>query len=125
MTAYQAPIRDMMFAMKEIGGLDRVASLPGNEEVSEDLVTAILEEAGKFAGDVLAPLNQTGDKQGCVCKNGVVTTPDGVKEAFAAFSENGWHAMPGPLAAGGQGLYASIVSGADAITQFDPALMAH
>jgi 3-(methylthio)propanoyl-CoA dehydrogenase len=54
-------------------------------------------------------LNQPGDRQGCVCKDGVVTTPDGVKEAFAAFCENGWHAMPAPLAFGGQGL-PSLVS---------------
>jgi alkylation response protein AidB-like acyl-CoA dehydrogenase len=109
MTAYQAPIRDMIFAMKEIGGFDRIAALPGNEEASEDLVEAIFEEARKFAGDVLAPLNHPGDKQGCVCKDGVVTTPDGVKAAFAAFCENGWHAMPAPLEHGGQGL-PSLVS---------------
>jgi alkylation response protein AidB-like acyl-CoA dehydrogenase len=104
MTAYQAPIRDMIFAMKEIGGLARIAALPGNEEVSDDLIEAIFEEARKFAGDVLSPLNQPGDRQGCVCKDGVVTTPDGVKDAFAAFCENGWHAMPAPLAHGGMGL---------------------
>ena len=109
MTAYQAPIRDMIFAMKEIGGLARIAALPGNEEVSDDLIEAIFEEARKFAGDVLAPLNHPGDKQGCVCKDGVVTTPDGVKAAFAAFCENGWNAMPAPLDHGGQGL-PSLVS---------------
>ena len=64
MTAYQAPIRDMLFAMREIGDLAHVATLPGNEEVSDDLAEAILEEAGKFASDVLAPLNQIGDKEG-------------------------------------------------------------
>jgi alkylation response protein AidB-like acyl-CoA dehydrogenase len=109
MTAYNAPIRDMIFAMKEIGGLARIAALPGNEEVSDDLVEAIFEEARKFAGDVLAPLNQPGDKHGCHCKDGVVTTPPGVKQAFAAFCENGWHAMPAPLVHGGQGL-PSLVS---------------
>ncbi|WP_374546414.1 acyl-CoA dehydrogenase family protein, partial [Rhodoblastus sp.] len=109
MTAYQAPIRDMIFAMKEIGGFERIAALPGSEEVSEDLVEAIFEEARKFAGDVLSPLNQPGDMQGCVCKDGVVTTPDGVKEAYAAFCDNGWNAMPAPLAFGGQGL-PSLVS---------------
>ena len=102
MTAYQAPIRDMLFAMREIGDLAHVAALPGNEEVSDDLVEAILEEAGKFASDVLAPLNQPGDKAGCVCKDGVVTTPQGVKEAFTAFCENGWHAMPASLEFGGK-----------------------
>jgi alkylation response protein AidB-like acyl-CoA dehydrogenase len=105
---YQAPIRDMLFTMREIGGLAHVATLPGNEEVSDDLVEAILEEAGKFAADVLAPLNQPGDKLGCDWKDGVVTTPPGVKEAYAAFCENGWHAMPAPLAYGGQGLPALV-----------------
>ncbi|MGO8739115.1 acyl-CoA dehydrogenase [Rhodoblastus sp.] len=109
MSAYNAPIRDMIFAMKTIGGFDRIAALPGNEEVSDDLVEAIFEEARKFAGEALAPLNHPGDKQGCLCKDGVVTTPDGVKKAFAAFCENGWHAMPAPLDYGGQGL-PSLVS---------------
>jgi alkylation response protein AidB-like acyl-CoA dehydrogenase len=109
MSAYTAPIRDMIFAMKTIGGFDRIAALPGHEEISEDLVEAIFEEAGKFARDVLAPLNHPGDKQGCVCRDGVVTTPDGIKEAFAAFCENGWHAMPASLDYGGQGL-PSLVS---------------
>jgi 3-(methylthio)propanoyl-CoA dehydrogenase len=104
MTAYKAPIRDMIFTLRAVGDFDRVAALPGNEEVSDDLVAAIFEEAGKFAADVLAPLNQPGDRQGCKCKDGVVTTPDGVKEAFAAFCEQGWHAMPAALHYGGQGL---------------------
>ena len=110
MTAYQAPIRDMLFAMREIGDLAHVAALPGNEEVSDDLVEAILEEAGKFASDVLAPLNQPGDKTGCVCKDGVVTTPQGVKEAFSAFCDNGWHAMPASIEFGGQGLPALVAT---------------
>ncbi len=109
MPAYDAPIRDMIFAMKSVGGFDRIAALPGHEEISEDLVEAIFEEARKFAGDVLAPLNHPGDKQGCLCKDGAVTTPDGVKQAFSAFCENGWHAMPAPLDHGGQGL-PSLVS---------------
>ncbi len=109
MTAYHAPIRDMLFTMHNVGDLPRIAALPGGEEVSDDLVEAIFEEAGKFAADVLAPLNQPGDRQGCVCKDGVVTTPDGVKQAFHAFCEQGWHAMPAALEYGGQGL-PSLVS---------------
>jgi len=104
MTQYRAPVRDMLFTLRAVGGLDEVAALPGNEEVSDDLIEAIFEEAAKFAGDVLAPLNQPGDKAGCVVKDGVVTTPDGVKSAFAAFCDNGWHAMPASAAWGGQGL---------------------
>jgi alkylation response protein AidB-like acyl-CoA dehydrogenase len=104
MTAYNAPVRDMLYAMREIGGLAQVAALPGNEDVSDDLVEAILEEARKFAGDVLAPLNAPGDKQGCVCKDGVVTTPDGVKEAYAAFVENGWNGIGVSADHGGQNM---------------------
>ncbi|MBB4196538.1 acyl-CoA dehydrogenase [Rhodoblastus sphagnicola] len=104
MTIYCAPVRDMLFTMRAVGGLDEVAALPGHEEVSDDLIEAIFEEAAKFAGDVLAPLNQIGDKVGCVCKDGAVTTPDGFKSAFAAFCENGWHAMPAAAHWGGQGL---------------------
>ena len=61
---YAAPTREMLFVMKEIGGLDAVLQQPGHEEVDPDLVDAILGEAGKFATDVLAPLNQPGDRQG-------------------------------------------------------------
>jgi 3-(methylthio)propanoyl-CoA dehydrogenase len=108
MTAYSAPIRDMLFTLRSVGDFDRIAALPGNEEVSDDLVEAIFEEAGKFAGDVLAPLNQPGDVAGCVCKDGVVTTPEGVKEAFASFCEIGWHAMPAKVEYGGQGMPALV-----------------
>ena len=104
MTQYRAPIRDMLFTMREVGGLREIVALPGNAEVTDDLIEAIFEEAGKFAADVLSPLNQSGDKQGCHVKDGVVTTPDGVKEAYAAFCENGWHAMPAGVEWGGQGL---------------------
>jgi alkylation response protein AidB-like acyl-CoA dehydrogenase len=104
MTLYRAPVRDMLFTMRAVGGLDEVAALPGNEEVTDDLIAAIFEEAAKFAGDVLAPLNQPGDRAGCLCKDGVVTTPDGVKSAFSAFRDNGWHAMPAAEKWGGQGL---------------------
>ena len=108
MTAYNAPIRDMLFAMKEIGGLPAIAALPGNDEIGDDLVGAILEEAGKFAGNVLAPLNHTADRQGCRWADGVVTTPDGIKEAYLAFRENGWNAMPADAEYGGQGLPALV-----------------
>ncbi|MGO9944850.1 MAG: acyl-CoA dehydrogenase, partial [Rhodoblastus sp.] len=108
MTAYSAPIRDMLFTLRSVGDFDRIAALPGNEDVSDDLVEAIFEEAGKFAGDVLAPLNQPGDVTGCVCKDGVVTTPDGVKAAFASFCAFGWHAMPAKAEYGGQGMPALV-----------------
>jgi alkylation response protein AidB-like acyl-CoA dehydrogenase len=104
MTAYAAPMNDMLFAMRELAGLEAIADLPGNEEVSTDLAEAILDEAGKFAAEVLAPINASGDRQGCTCKDGVVTTAAGFREAYAAFCDNGWHAMPVGAEFGGQGL---------------------
>ncbi|HEX6829804.1 MAG TPA: acyl-CoA dehydrogenase [Burkholderiales bacterium] len=104
MTTYAAPINDMLFAMEELGGLEGISRLPGNEEVSADLVSAILDEAGKFASEVLAPINAAGDRQGCACKDGVVATAAGFREAYSAFCDNGWNSMPAPAEFGGQGL---------------------
>jgi hypothetical protein len=64
MPNYRAPLQDMQFVITELAGLERLAALPGYEEVTPDLVQAVLEEAAKLAGDVLAPLNQPGDEQG-------------------------------------------------------------
>ena len=79
MSNYNAPIRDMQFVMRELAGLDEVTQLPGNEEVSADLVDAILEEADKFASGVLAPLNWVGDQEGAKWKDGDVFTAPGWK----------------------------------------------
>jgi alkylation response protein AidB-like acyl-CoA dehydrogenase len=104
MTTYTAPVRDMLFAMKEIGGLDAITAQPGFEEVTPDLVEAILDEAAKFAGEVLAPTNIAGDRQGATWKDTVVTSADGFKEAYNAFCETGWNGMPARTEFGGQGL---------------------
>jgi 3-(methylthio)propanoyl-CoA dehydrogenase len=109
MTTYVAPIRDMLFAMNELAGLAEIAALPGNEEATPDLVEAILGEAAKFATEVLAPINAQGDRQGCKCKDGEVTTADGFKAAYGKFIESGWHAMPANPDFGGHGL-PSLVS---------------
>ncbi len=103
MTTYAPPLRDMLFAMKEHGGLDAVLAQPGNEEVG-DVVEAILDEASKFAVNVLAPINQAGDVQGCRWDKGTVTTADGFKQAYAAFCESGWNGMPARTEFGGQGM---------------------
>ena len=94
MSTYTPPLRDMLFAMKEIGGLDAVLAQPGNEEVTPELVEAILDEAAKFASNVLAPINAQGDTQGCRWNDGVVTTADGFRQAYAGFCETGWNGMP-------------------------------
>ncbi|THF66109.1 acyl-CoA dehydrogenase [Pseudothauera nasutitermitis] len=104
MSQYTAPIRDMQFVMRELAGLDAVAALPGCEEVSPDLVDAILEEAGKFAGGVLAPLNKIGDQHGAKWQDGKVTTVPGWKAAYEQFAEAGWTALACDPQYGGQGL---------------------
>lgn len=101
---YQAPLRDMQFILSSIAGLDEIAALPDCEEASVDLVSAVLEEAGKFAAGVLAPLNQIGDLQGCRLEEGVVHTPEGWQAAYAQFREAGWVGLALPQEYGGQGL---------------------
>lgn len=104
MSNYTAPIRDIQFVMNELAGFDKVAALPGNEEVSSDLVDAILEEANKFASGVLAPLNWSGDQEGAKWDHDGVTTASGWKEAYRQFSEAGWTALACDPEYGGQGL---------------------
>ncbi len=104
MTPYAAPLRDMLFAMKEVAGLDAVCAQAGHEETTPELVEAILEESAKFAAGVLDPINATGDRQGVRWDQGRVQSADGFAHAYAAFCEAGWHAMPADTAHGGQGL---------------------
>ena len=81
MAEYIAPIKDMQFVLKHVVGLDQVNTLPGHEEITEDVVDAILEEASKLAHEVLSPLNITGDKNPSKWKDGVVTTPPEIGRA--------------------------------------------
>ena len=104
MTAYQAPLDDMRFVLNELVDLDGVSKLPGLGDATPDVVDAILEEAGKLAAEVLAPLNKSGDEEGCVLENGVVTTPKGFPEAYAKFIEGGWNGVPFDPEYGGMGL---------------------
>ncbi len=101
---YTAPIKDMQFVINDVVGLDAVSALPGCEEISTDLVDAILDEAGKFAARVLAPLNRIGDIQGSTFENGVVRTPEGFKDAYDQFVSGGWNSVPFPADFGGQEL---------------------
>ena len=108
MSTYIAPLRDMQFVLNDIAGLEEVCALPGNEECSVDLVDSILDEAAKFASGVLDPINRGGDSLGAVCKDGVVTTSPGFKDAYQLFVETGWNAMPFAPEFGGQGLPALV-----------------
>ena len=91
MSDYAAPLKDMRFVLNELAGLGEVAKLPGYEEATPDTVDAILEEAAKFASEVLDPLNYSGDQEGSNWKDGAVTTPKGFKEAYQQFVEGGWN----------------------------------
>ena len=104
MTVYQAPLDDMRFVLNELADLDGVSKLPGLGDATPDVVDAILEEAGKLAAEALAPLNKSGDEEGCVLENGVVTTPKGFPEAYAKFIEGGWNGVPFDPEYGGMGL---------------------
>ena len=104
MSEYQAPLKDIRFVMQDLAGLDQIVSLPGYEEATPDVVDAILEEAAKFAGGVLSPLNQVGDRDGARWKDNIVTTPAGFKEAYRQFVDNGWNALGCDPDFGGQGL---------------------
>ncbi len=101
---YQAPLRDMQFILNHLADLNGIAALPHCEEATPDLVNAVLEEAEKFAAQVLAPLNRSGDVQGCRLVDGVVHTPDGWQAAYDQFREAGWVGLALPQAFGGQGL---------------------
>ncbi len=105
MPRYDAPIRDMQFILHDFLSLQNYSNLPGFEDATPDLIDAILEESGKFAKDVLAPLNMVGDTQGCIRNNdGSVKTPDGFKQAYSQMVENGWPLLSKTPEMGGQGL---------------------
>lgn len=105
MPSYTAPVADTMFVLNEIVGLDRLANTPGFAAASSDIVAAVLEEGGKFAGEVLNPLNPVGDEIGCKRNDdGTVSVPPGFQEAFDQFVAGGWTTLHAPEEFGGQAL---------------------
>ncbi|MDW7746978.1 acyl-CoA dehydrogenase [Halomonas sp.] len=110
MTPYAAPVRDVRFVLEEMLEHGSLA-LPGFEEASPDLVEAVLEEAARLAGEVWAPLNASGDRQGCTRRDdGGVSVPDGFAEAYRAYAEGGWNGIGVSEALGGQGLPEVVAS---------------
>ncbi len=105
---YNAPVRDMRFVLEELVDLEGIAQLPGYGEATKEMVAAVLEEAARLAGEVLAPLNGVGDRVHAQWSDGVVTTPPGFKEAYAAYRDGGWNSLPFEPEHGGQGLPWSV-----------------
>ena len=106
--SYRAPLRDMLFTIQELAGLEQVARLPGFEDAGLDTAQAVLEEAAKLNQDVIAPLNWAGDQNPSSFKDGQVRTTPGFKDAFRQFAEGGWQGLQHPVAFGGQGLPKTI-----------------
>ena len=101
---YKAPVDDIMFALKTAVDLPGLIESGIYEGLDEETVRAVVEEAGRFGSEVLDPLNWIGDQSRSTVKDGVVSTPEGWKQAYKAFSEGGWSALPCPEEFGGQGL---------------------
>ena len=107
MPIYKAPLADMRFVLHELHDSAGIAALPGSEDFSPELLDSVLVEAATFAEEVLFPLNQSGDIEGCSYENGVVRTPKGFPQAYKAFCEGGWSAMASAPEFGGQGMPAA------------------
>ncbi|MBA6339433.1 acyl-CoA dehydrogenase C-terminal domain-containing protein [Colwellia sp. MB02u-10] len=108
MPEYKAPIRDIKFVMQELLDCNKHYQELGYSDASEDMVDAILSEAAKFTEQVIAPINQIGDQQGCTWTDGVVTTPDGFKDAYKQYVDGGWPTLSQSVEFGGQGLPHSL-----------------
>ena len=108
MPIYRAPVEDFRFLIHELLEVETHRDLPQFEELSPDLIDDILVNAGKICEEVLQPLNQSGDEEGCHFENGVVRTPKGFKEAYKAYSDAGWGGLGAPAEYGGAGMPALL-----------------
>ena len=115
--SYSAPVKDMLFVMRELAGLPEVQELPGCEDATDETVAAVLEENARFMGEVVAPLNWTGDIKPSSWSDGRVTTTPGFREAFRQFVEAGWQGLQHPQEYGGQGLPKLVASACNEMLQ--------
>jgi alkylation response protein AidB-like acyl-CoA dehydrogenase len=128
--AYQAPLKDFTFLIRDVLEIDKHSNTPGFADASSDLVQQILEEGGKFAEEVIAPINRSGDQEGCIRNaDGSVTTPKGWKDAWKQMVAAGWPALTSDPAYGGQGLpnlvglaFGQMTAGASAAFSMYPGL---
>ncbi|HEX4533376.1 MAG TPA: acyl-CoA dehydrogenase family protein, partial [Rhizomicrobium sp.] len=104
MPIYRAPIEDFKFLMHELLEVEKHRDLPEFEDLTPDLIDDVLSNAGKFCEEVLHPINQSGDEEGCHFENGVVRTPKGFKEAYKAYADAGWSGLGAPVEFGGSGM---------------------
>jgi 3-(methylthio)propanoyl-CoA dehydrogenase len=110
MVPYEPPVAEMRFVLEDIAGLASLAALPGYEAAGPDTVAEVLDHAAEFARDVLAPLNDSGDREGARLDNGVVRSPAGFREAYQAFVAGGWTGLALPEESGGQGLPLAVAA---------------
>jgi alkylation response protein AidB-like acyl-CoA dehydrogenase len=108
MPSYTAPVKDQLFVLNDVLNVHQYNNVPGFADATPDIISAVLEEGGKFCENVLYPLNKVGDKEGCHLKDGEVTTPTGFKDAYEQLTEAGWTALSADPQYGGQGLPAYL-----------------
>src|ERR1700681_551726 len=121
--SYRAPVADIAFTLKHAAGLSRALDEGLYGDLTEDLVDAVIEEAGKFATDVIAPLNRLGDTHGTPLRDGAVVMPPGWKEAYAGWGAGRWNGLgrPGRLGRAGaapraqRGLHRNVEPGLDGV----------
>ncbi|MEY2801944.1 MAG: hypothetical protein RL513_1529 [Pseudomonadota bacterium] len=106
--SYRAPLKDMLFDIRHLAGIDEIAKIPGFEEAGFETAQAVFEECAKFNEEVVAPLNWEGDRNPSFWKDGVVTTTPGFRQAYRQYAEGGWQGLQHPADFGGQGLPKAI-----------------
>ena len=126
MPSYKAPVDDTLFLLNDVLNFQRFGNLPGFADVTPDVLSQILLEAGKICEEALAPLNQIGDEKGCKRHDDAsVSTPPGFKEAHDAFAQGGWISLAVPEEYGGQGLPYTLVDGDERVRLLGEYVLRH